>query len=359
MATKSQTATAEPEVEKEESVKTTRKTTTKTAPSGKESTGKRVVKRHRKPVINNLIAEVPDRSFYEEYVSRQIGNWTDLSIFDGAHLMEHNILIEGPTGSGKTSAVLAWAALHGRAFYSISSSSGLEPSQLFGKWIPDGNGGLVWQDGPVTDIVRYGGVLLVNEVNFIPERIQSVLFGLFDKRRKIELPDHKGEVIYAHEDFTAFIDFNPDYEGTRPLNTAFRNRFPSQLVFDYDPAVEEKLVYSDSLRSVAKQLRDQIAQGLYDTPVSTNMMIEFEQACYTLDLEYAIMSFVNHFAADDRPSVKGVFDTWTANLEADIANYIKHIDGEEVEADEEADINAEADSDFDVEGEWDYEEEAN
>jgi MoxR-like ATPase len=35
---------------------------------------------------------------------------------------------------------------------------------------------------------------------------------------------------------------NPDYIGTTPLNYAFRNRFDIQIPWDYDDAVEEKLI---------------------------------------------------------------------------------------------------------------------
>ena len=260
--------------------------------------------------------------------------------------MKHNVLIEGPTGTGKTSSILAYAAYKNLPFYSVSSSNGTEPTQLFGKYIPDGSGGFVWQDGPVTDLVRHGGVLLINEVNFIPDRVKTVLFGLLDKRRKIELVDHQSEVIYAPDNFIVFADMNPDYEGTRPLNKAFRNRFATQLEFQYDNSIETKLITSKALLDLARQLRDQIAQGLFDTPVSTNMLIEFEEVARELSVAFAVHNFVNHFPQDDRASIKQVFDTWQHNIEADFANPA---------------IKSESDSTFDedwgIEGvDWEYEE---
>ncbi len=266
------------------------------------------------------IATVPDKKFLEEYVTRKVGNLSEFEIFEAAYRLKHNVLIEGPTGTGKTSSILAYAAYKNLPFYSVSSSNGTEPTQLFGKYIPDGNGGFVWQDGPVTDLVRHGGVLLINEVNFIPDRVKTVLFGLLDKRRKIELVDHQSEVIYAPDNFIVFADMNPDYEGTRPLNKAFRNRFATQLHFDYDSKIESRLVSSKSLLELSGQLRDQIAQGLFDTPVSTNMLIEFEEAARELNVAFAIHNFVNHFPQDDRAAIKQVFDTWQSNIEADFAN---------------------------------------
>jgi len=264
------------------------------------------------------MAEVPDKSYCDSYINRKIGGHKDFDILDAALKNKRNVLIEGDTGTGKTSLALAFAAHKGMPFYSVSSSRGVDPTQLFGKYIPDGTGGFVWQDGAVTHMVRNGGVLLINEINFMPEGIASVLFGLFDKRRKIELVDHKSEVIYAHDDLLIVADYNDGYRGTRPLNEALRNRFAIKMTFDYDQKIEAKLVKSESLRTVAAKLRDQVAAGEYDTPVSTNMLIEFEELARELDLGFAIANFVNSFQIDDRASVKEVFNTWEANLRADL-----------------------------------------
>jgi MoxR-like ATPase len=309
--------------------RTVRRATATKETSAKPTTARRTATKKVQTEIAQSqaqIATVPDKSFLETYVTRKVGNLTEFQIFEAAFKLKHNVLIEGPTGTGKTSSILAYAVHKNLPFYSVSSSNGTEPTQLFGKYIPDGSGGFVWQDGPVTDLVRHGGVLLINEVNFIPDRVKTVLFGLLDKRRKIELVDHKSEVIYAPDNFIVFADMNPDYEGTRPLNKAFRNRFATQLFFDYDTSIEFKLVSSKSLLELAKQLRDSIAQGLFDTPVSTNMLIEFEEAANELNVAFAIHNFVNHFPQDDRAAIKQVFDTWQSNIDSDFSTKSKKVD---------------------------------
>ena len=70
---------------------------------------------------------------------------------------------------------------------------------------------------------------------------------------------------------------------------------------------------------MAAKLRDSIAAGEYETPVSTNMLVEFEQMVGDLGLPFAISNFINAFPVDDRPSVKGVFDLWEGNLQTDYA----------------------------------------
>lgn len=269
-------------------------------------TGKAVLKTPRRDHEPPGIAEIPDMAYYDGYVERTDNGVGCYAVFDYARETKSNVLIVGPTGSGKTSAALAYAAREEMPFYSISSSVGLEPSQLFGRYIPDGAGGFMWQDGPVTYVVRHGGFLLINEINFIPDRVGTVLFSLLDKRRTIQLLDHKGEVLTAHEDLVIAADMNPGYAGTRTLNAALKNRFPIQLYWDYDPEVEEKLVPYPAVRNVLRSLRD---SDEITTPVSTNMATELIQQAYSpLGYSFAAMSFVNHFALDEKSVVETVLD---------------------------------------------------
>lgn len=287
--------------------KTLRKTATKVRSEETEET-------EANPEYRN--AMVPNRKFFTSYVGRTFDKMSDMEIFEFAAKKHYNVLLEGPTGSAKTSAIMAFAAKKEMPFYAISSNIGIEPSQLFGKYIPDGEGSFEWVDGPVTEIVRHGGVLLINEVNFMPERVSTVLFGLLDKRRQIELLDHKGEKIDANEDCVVFADMNPDYAGTRPLNAAFRNRFPIQLVWEYDRAVEEHLVACVPLLDLADKIRESTAKGEFMTPLSTNMLIEFMDTMFdTESLAFASMVFVNHFASEERDAIKMLLDTISDELQ--------------------------------------------
>lgn len=263
------------------------------------------------------LASVPDKKIVDEYVSRTIDGVEDYEIFEYAHENNMNVLIEGPTGPGKTTAVMAYAAKNDHAFYAVPSNVGVEPSQLFGKFIPDGEGGFVWQDGPVTDLVRHGGVLLINEVNFIPPRVATVMFGLLDRRREITLLDHKSEVVKAHEDLLVVADMNPDYSGTQQLNQAFRNRFGIQLHWGYDNEVEAQLVKSEHMLKVANLIRQEVADGTLFTPVSTNMLQEFERVAQ-FNFDFAVTNFVTHFLPDERPAVKVIISTFEENIKEDL-----------------------------------------
>lgn len=272
-----------------------------------------------KKITKDVIASIPPKEYFEDYISREIaGELSEFDIFDAARSNKDNVLIEGPTGLGKTSAVLAYAAREQRRFCSVPSNIGIEPSQLFGKYVPNPEGGFEWVDGPVTDVVRNGGVLLINEVNFMPERVATVLFGLLDKRRTIQLLDHKGETIHAHDDLLVIADMNPDYEGTRPLNKAFRNRFAIQMAWEYDPILEQGLLISPALIEMAGKFRQAQRQGAYGTPVATNMLQEFERMTLNLGIEFAALNFINHFPAEERGPARLVVEAFTPRLAEEI-----------------------------------------
>jgi MoxR-like ATPase len=280
------------------------------------------------PTVTRL-ANVPEQRYYEEYISREIEGVLDMDVLKLAYESAYNVLIYGPTGPGKTSMVLAFAAREKLPFYSVASNIALDPSQMFGKMGVTDNGQFAWFDGGVTDLVRYGGVLLINEVNFMSNRVAPVLYELFDKRREITLLDHNGEKLRAHRPdcwcdlpraeckkhwILIVADMNPGYQGTVEMNTAFRNRFPIQFEVNYNPLVEEKLVSSSVLRDIVTKIRAQVGRTL-ETPVTTNAMVEFEKiARSSFGVKWAVSNFVNHFDNDEKAIVKSVFDTLMNDL---------------------------------------------
>jgi hypothetical protein len=253
----------------------------------------------------------------ERYVHRKIWGQEDFAVYDHARAKGTNVLIYGPTGPGKTTSVEAWAAARNLRMASISGNASMEPSQMTGKFVSDGEGSFMWIDGPVTDVVRNGGVLLLDEVNFINPKIYTNLYSLTDGRKSITLLDHHGETIQAHPDLTIFATMNPEYIGTTPLNFAFRNRFDIQIPWDYDDAVEEKLISSKALRILMKQLRIEAAKGQYETPISTNMGMEFVDLVAALGYEFASENFIAHFSFDEQASVRMVFQTHEHNIKCD------------------------------------------
>jgi hypothetical protein len=265
------------------------------------------------PVIMEL-ATIPSIDWSRKYINRKINGLLDYAIYDNAMGNNENILIMGHAGSGKTMSVLGYASTRGYRYYNVSSHIGLEPTQLFGSWIPTPDGHFRWQDGPVTDLVRKGGVLLLNEVNFMPERVTTILFGLLDDRREIQIMENGGEVIKAHKDLLVIADMNPNYRGTRPMNQAWVDRFHHKLDFPYDNSIESKLIKNKALLEMANKLRELSNKGDLDTPISTRGLANFIKNAGNLNLDYAVSSYVNGFLDEEREAVRLVLDTYKPNI---------------------------------------------
>jgi len=268
---------------------------------------------------NNLVTQmvsVPDKKWAKEYINRKVvNNLTDFEIYDYANANDMNILIEGHAGSGKTMSVQAFASARGMRYFNVACHIGLEASHLIGRWIPTADGHFRWQDGAVTEIVRNGGVLLFNEINFAPERFLTFIFSLLDYRREIQLMENGGEVIKAHPDLLIVADMNPDYRGTRPLNQALADRFAVRLSFPYDKPIEQKLLGNKALVDMANQLRDEFNKGTLLTPVSTRALVAFVKHAKQFGMDFATYTYVNSFEGDEeRSAVRLVINTHRDNI---------------------------------------------
>lgn len=274
-----------------------------------------------KPSMSLSLATIPSKEIAERYVNRKIHGKEDFEVFDVARRNKRNILIYGPTGPGKTMAVTAYAAARGLRMVSIPCNAALDVSQLLGKLVPNEEGNLEWVDGPLTEIARTGGIAYFDEGNFAPPKIVPSIFSLTDGRRTLQLLDHHGETIEAHPDLTIIMAMNPGYIGTGRLNAAFRNRFAVQIQWDYDPEVEDKLVSAKNLLTVARQLRAEADKGMYETPIATNMLLEFIELADEntgLGYQFAVENFIAHFEPEEQASVRLVLQTHEANIREDL-----------------------------------------
>lgn len=304
-------------------------------------------------VLQHLI---PDSIFADEYISREIKGVKDIDLLRYAKEARKNTLLFGPTGPGKTSLVLAYAATDKLPLVTIQANGAVDPNTFWGGWQPRPDldedaidrflglyelvkakmpkaslaeimavatammdrSQLQWVYSDNALVVINGGVLYINEANFMHPKIAAVFHGL-DKRRQVNILEKGNEVLFASPELQLIIDYNPDYEGTRPLNAAFKNRFTLKVKFDYDAEVEGQLVYLPVMLEVATKLRNSHRAGDLETPVSTNMLIEFEELAVDLGLDFAIENFLNAFHEDERSAVRDVLELHKITITDQIA----------------------------------------
>lgn len=275
-------------------------------------------------VVHPLAHLVPPTFIVGDYISRDIDGVKDLDIIDGARRMGRNVLIEGPTGSAKTTLVMAAAARAGLPVVNIPCNGAAEPRIFIGGWTPQPDGTFDFVPGDLIKAVQHGGIIYLDEVNMMPPKIAVYLHALLDSRRAISIPDASGSSfpteLIAHPDCQVIATMNRNYHGTRPLNQAFRNRFAIKLSFPYLAEVEEKLVPSASLLSLATALRTRFDVGDLTTPVSTNMLLEFVEFSKddAFGLDFATTNFINAFSPDEQPVARELITLEQDNIGKDL-----------------------------------------
>ena len=111
--------------------------------------------------------------------------------------------------------------------------------------------------------------------------------------------------------------------------------------WDYDDKVEAKLINSGAILTIAKQLRSEAAKGEFETPISTNMLMELEEFISTFNYEFAIENFINHFDLEEQDKVRLVFTTHESNIRADFEEIkVELVEKEEDQSTAQATVQA-------------------
>ncbi|SFB11333.1 MoxR-like ATPase [Lentibacillus halodurans] len=163
--------------------------------------------------------------------------------------MGKNVLLKGPTGSGKTRFAETLSNLFNQPMFNVNCSVDLDAESLMGfKTIAyEGDKQMIeFVPGPVTNSMKHGTFLYIDEINMAKPETLPLINGVLDYRRTITNPFTE-EIITAKEGFGVVAAINEGYVGTVPLNEALKNRF---IVIDI-PYLEgeqlKKLIQDNSL----------------------------------------------------------------------------------------------------------------
>ncbi|MFS0781566.1 AAA family ATPase [Bacillus sp. 1P06AnD] len=138
-----------------------------------------------------------------------------------------NILLKGPTGSGKTTFAETLSKLFNNPMHMVNCSVDLDAESLLGfKTLEykDGKQEIVFVPGPVMKAMQNGEFLYIDEINMAKPETLPILNSVLDYRKTITNPFTQ-EVIVAKDGFGVIAAVNEGYIGTTPLNEALKNRF--------------------------------------------------------------------------------------------------------------------------------------
>ena len=190
------------------------------------------------------------------------------------------LIIKGPTGCGKTRFIEFMAYNLRRPLITVSCHEDLTAADLVGRFLLKDDQ-TVWQDGPLTLAVRFGGICYLDEIVEARKDTTVIIHSLTDDRRILFI-DKLGEVVRAHPDFMMVLSYNPGYQSiVKDLKESTKQRFASIAFAHPVPEVETVIIRTETglpeeesrkLAEMGAKIRELKGFGL-DEGVSTRLLV--------------------------------------------------------------------------------------
>lgn len=218
----------------------------------KESLQKRVEEfKKNYPVDEQVKSRItqPSMAFY----GTEILNRAVTALLEG-----ENLLLCGDKATGKNILAenLAWIFV--RPVYDISFHVNTDSSSLIGTdtFV---NNEVKLREGPIYQCARWGGFGILDEINMAKSDAVSVLHGVLDFRRILDVPGYDRISLHPAARFIATMNYG--YAGTKELNEALVSRF---MVINMPSLTMERMyqILENLFPSIRREAEEQFA-GLF------------------------------------------------------------------------------------------------
>lgn len=182
-----------------------------------------------------------DRRAVDTIAGEVIGRRNAIDVIVAALAADRHVLLEGPPGTGKSSLLRSLAHATGASLVFVEGNAELTPARLVGSFDParvlsDGYSADVFLDGPLTEAMRTGALLYIEEINRVPEETLNVVITAMSER-ELHVP-RLGRVV-AEPGFRVVAAMNPfDAIGTARISSAVYDRV-CRVAMDYQSVEDE------------------------------------------------------------------------------------------------------------------------
>lgn len=251
-----------------------------------------------------------------------------------AYLLQPNsdcLYIAGDAGCGKTTHVLQIASRLGWSVEQATLSTNVDVQDLIGHQTIV-NGTLTWIDGALTRAMRYGKILILNEVDTMRAGDLTLLNDVLDGK-DLTIIQNNCELVKPHKNFRVVCtansfgsgDASALYNGVRVLNQAFLDRFrflkatyPSatvetQIVKNKYPQLDDNLIskiieLANTVRAVMAAASNDAQMLALNAPFSTRTVCKIAglmSLCNTMTIQEAVdVAIANRLNSDERAYIQ-------------------------------------------------------
>lgn len=191
----------------------------------------------------------PSMAFY----GTEILNQAVAALLEG-----ENLLLCGDKATGKNVLAENLAWLFGRPIYDISFHVNTDSSSLIGTdtFV---NNEVKLREGPIYQCAKWGGFGILDEINMAKSDAVSVLHGVLDFRRILDVPGYDRISLHPAARFIATMNYG--YAGTKELNEALVSRF---MVINMPSLTMERMyqILENLFPTIRREAEEQFA-GLF------------------------------------------------------------------------------------------------
>lgn len=216
-------------------------------------------------------------------------------------------LLMGESGTGKTSAIRYLASETKNGLRRVNLNGGTTADELVGRLLINDKG-TYWVDGVLTEAMRRGEWIVLDEINAALPEVLFVLQSVLDDDGYLVLSEKNDkEIVHKHKNFRLFATCNPpEYAGTKEMNKALLSRFAICINAEFPPTDKELEIIEHHLGNaiaqsemaiklvgLAGETRKAKEQGNADYAINTRdilntlKLVEFMEPMEALGLAFA------------------------------------------------------------------------
>lgn len=239
-----------------------------------------------------------------------------------------NVYAGGPTGCGKSELFLQMYNRMGLPALRVNMNGEVTPSDFIGSKDMKDDGSTYFKYGALPYCMKHGIALILDEIDFTPPHIASVLFPVLESKHRTlvipgtneRIPAKDGFVVYATGNTGGKGDLDGVYTGTEVQNTAFLDRFAFKINMNYleldkevtmlmqrFPGFKKKSVAC--LVKFATDIREGFLRHELTMPLSTRRLVGFFEEVSTMGTQLAFKCMImNWFDTSDQSLVEQIAD---------------------------------------------------